>query len=133
MIRRKAIDEVGLLDESFFIYGEDVDWCRRFHKGGWDVVFCPDAEVIHIGGASSGNAPTKFYIEMQRADLYYWKKHHGKVGQISYMILIFLRHTLRMFSGVIQLVVPSQRKIASYKLRRNLSCLGWLIRGCQER
>ncbi len=64
-VRRKAMDEVGLLDEDFFFYGEDIDWCRRFRDAGWEVVFYPEAETIHFGGASSGNAPVRFYLEMQ--------------------------------------------------------------------
>lgn len=134
MVRRKAVDKVGLLDEDFFIYAEDIDWCKRFNKAGWDVLFYPEAEAIHIGGASSDNAPIKFYLEMQKADLQYWRKHHGKLGQASYLVLIFLRHMLRMPSGALQyIVVPSKRKSASYKLRRNLACLGWLVRGCPEK
>jgi hypothetical protein len=60
MIRRKALDEVGLLDERFFIYGEDIDWWKRFRCSGWEVVFLPDVRAIHYQGASSSKAPIKF-------------------------------------------------------------------------
>src|SRR5215475_5316322 len=68
-IRREALESVGLLDEGFFMYGEDMDWCKRFWKAGWRVVFVPQGEAIHYGGKSSTNAPVRFYIEKQRADL----------------------------------------------------------------
>ena len=80
LVRREALNEVGLLDEAFFMYGEDMDWCKRFWAGGWKVTFVPSAEAIHYGGASSANAPVRFYIERQRADLQYWKKHHTWSG-----------------------------------------------------
>jgi GT2 family glycosyltransferase len=68
VLRRSAMNDVGLLDERFFMYGEDVDWCKRFAQKGWKVVFVADAEALHYGGASSANAPIKFDIEMQRAN-----------------------------------------------------------------
>ncbi len=124
IVRRKAVDEVGLLDEDFFIYGEDIDWCRRFQKAGWDVVFYPEAEAIHAGGASSSNAPIKFCLEMQKADLHYWKKHHGRIGQASYAAIILLRQVLRIIHGAVEYVrCPSQRKAISFKLERSLACI----------
>ena len=53
MVRRKVIDEVGLLDEGFFMYSEEVDWCRRIKQAGWRIVYLPVARVIHHGGQSS--------------------------------------------------------------------------------
>jgi GT2 family glycosyltransferase len=116
-----------LLDEDFFLYGEDLDWCRRFHKAGWDVVFYPGAEAIHIGGASSANAPIKFYLEMQKADLRYWGKHHGKLGKAGYTMIILLRHTLRAIARALQYAFClSSREMICFKLRRSLACIRWI-------
>jgi GT2 family glycosyltransferase len=128
IVRREAINQVGLLDEDFFIYGEDIDWCRRFHKAGWDVMFYPESAVIHFGGGSSSKAPIKFYIEMQKADLHYWEKHHGAVGRASYAGVIFFRHLLRLIFMALQyLVYPSRRKTASFKLKRSFTCIKWIL------
>jgi len=128
MVRREAIDEVGLLDEDFFIYGEDIDWCKRFHNAGWDVVFYPGAEAIHIGGASSGNAPIKFYLEMQKADLHYWRKHHGRIGRAGYLAIILIRQTLRVVFGAIRYIThPSKRESTCFKLKRSLACVRWVL------
>jgi GT2 family glycosyltransferase len=54
MVRRKAMDAVGILDEDFFFYGEDLDWCYRFKEKGWRVMFYPGVKIIHHKGASSG-------------------------------------------------------------------------------
>ena len=128
MVRRKAIDEAGLLDEDFFIYGEDIDWCRRFHKAGWDVVFYPEAQAIHIGRASSSNAPIKFYLEMQKADVQYWRKHHGRIGRAGYLAIILIRQTLRVVSGAFRYITrPSARESTCFKLKRSLACIRWLF------
>src|ERR1035441_7831998 len=68
MIRRAALEEVGGLDERFFMYGEDVDWSYRFHKAGWRRVYFAAAESLHYGGASSAVAPVRFYVAMQQAN-----------------------------------------------------------------
>jgi len=54
MVRRVAIEEVGIWDEDFFFYGEDLDWCYRFKEKGWKVMFYPRVKIIHHKGASSG-------------------------------------------------------------------------------
>jgi len=129
MVRRKALNEVGPLDEEFFIYGEDLDWCRRFHQAGWDVVFYPMAEAIHIGAASSANSPVKFYLEMQKADLHYWQKHHGSIGRTVYLAIILLRHLLRVvLIGLLYLFRPSHRETISFKLKRSLACIRWTVK-----
>ena len=52
LVRRAAVDQVGGVDESFFMFSEEVDWQYRMHRAGWEVWFCPDAEVVHVGGVS---------------------------------------------------------------------------------
>jgi GT2 family glycosyltransferase len=128
MVRRKSLNEVGLLDEDFFIYGEDLDWCRRSHQVGWDIVFYPMAEAIHIGAASSNNTPIRFYLEMQKADLQYWRKHHGKIGKAGYTAVILLRNALRVFARALQYAFClSRRETAGFKLRRSVACIRWIL------
>src|SRR5262249_48362042 len=52
LVRRSATEKVGLFDERYFMFSEEVDWCYRFRQAGWSVVFLPEAEVFHVGGAS---------------------------------------------------------------------------------
>jgi GT2 family glycosyltransferase len=127
MTRREALEQVGLLDETFFMYGEDIDWCKRFRKAGWGVVYFPEAESIHYGGASSARAPVRFYIEMQRANLQYWKKHFSRLSQITYLAIIFIHQALRLAGYALLLAVKSSRADATYKIQRSLACLRWII------
>ena len=128
VIRRAALEKVGLLDEDFFIYGEDIDWCKRFHDAGWDVKFYPGAEAVHFGGASSSNAPIRFYLEMQKADLKYWRKHNGEAGQLMYWMIILLRQLVRMpvfFLGYV--VCEKKRETMRIKLKRAFVCICFLF------
>ena len=128
LIRRDALDEVGLLDETFFMYGEDMDWCKRFWSHQWKVVFVPLAEAIHYGGGSSSNAPVRFYIERQRADLQYWRKHHSRLGVVSYFLISCLHLLLRAVGYSVALVLRRQtRQVWRYKATRSLACLKWLL------
>jgi GT2 family glycosyltransferase len=67
LVKAQAIKDVGLWDDNYFLHCEDLDWCIRFKQKGWDVVFVPDARVIHVHGACSRNRP--FFVE--------WHKHRG--------------------------------------------------------
>ncbi len=128
IVRRTALDHVGLLDENFFIYGEDVDWCKRFHDTGWDVVFFPQAQAVHFGAASSSRAPIRFYIEMQKADLFYWRKHHGRIFAFVYRLIVLLRHVVRLIARMIEYVLrPANRPEADFKLKRSLATVRWAL------
>ena len=74
LVRRAAADEVGLFDESFFMFGEETDWCYRFRAAGWKVLFFPGAEVVHVGGATHGG---RLYRENLRSHLRFLAKHRG--------------------------------------------------------
>nr|MDQ3824134.1 glycosyltransferase family 2 protein [Actinomycetota bacterium] len=74
VVRRAAIDEVGGLDEDFFLFSEETDWCYRFRRAGWQVLFFPGAECVHVGGASHGG---RLYRENLRGHLLFLWKHRG--------------------------------------------------------
>ena len=74
LVRREAVDAVGLFDEDFFMFSEEVDWMTRFRRAGWKVLFFPGAEVVHVGGASHGGT---LYVENLRGHLRWFDKHRG--------------------------------------------------------
>jgi GT2 family glycosyltransferase len=71
-IRRKALDEVGGMDESFFFYGEDIEFCHRFHRKGWRVHYDPAAAITHIGGSSSD--PTR--VGKKQKNVFMWQARY---------------------------------------------------------
>jgi GT2 family glycosyltransferase len=130
LARREAVDNVGGLDERFFFYAEDVDWCKRFRDAGWKVVFVPQATATHFGGGSSSNAPLKYSVEMLRANLAYWKKHRGILGMIAFYLLSVLHHFFRLILRGFRTIFDndSENQIA-HKFKRSAVCLRWLIGG----
>jgi len=88
MVRKKVIDEVGMLDERYFIWFEEVDFCKRVKMAGYEVFFMPDAEVIHEKAASFNQIMTlKKQMLMNNSMLRYFKKHHPLWEYIIIMIL----------------------------------------------
>jgi len=75
LVRHSAADEIGLFDESFFMFSEEVDWLTRFRRAGWTVLFYPAAEVVHVGGATHGG---RMYRENLRGQLRFLDKHRGR-------------------------------------------------------
>jgi GT2 family glycosyltransferase len=74
LVRRAAVDEVGGLDEDFFMFSEETEWSWRFRAAGWQVVFAPVADVVHVGGASHGG---RLFRENVRGHLRFLAKHRG--------------------------------------------------------
>jgi GT2 family glycosyltransferase len=125
--RRDALSQVGLLDETFFMYGEDMDWCKRFREAGWKVVYYPDAESIHYGGASSSRAPIRFYIEKQKANYQYMKKHYGRASQIAYLAVTWIAQVVRLAGLGLSLFAGKKQSDASYKAKRSVACMRWIM------
>jgi GT2 family glycosyltransferase len=85
MIRRRCLEAVGPLDERFFSYDEDIDWCRRAWRAGWKVRFWPDVSMLHLGSAAALYLPDK-RLAMFRSRLSYYRKHHTAVAAICYYL-----------------------------------------------
>jgi len=101
MIRRETFEEVGLLDEDLFMYGDDVDWCRRCWKAGWQVVFFPGAKAIHDRGKITAPYPVRFAVAQQKSVLHYWSKHHSFWGVMGIRSIIFFHHVARYGFAVV--------------------------------
>ncbi|MGH7990501.1 MAG: glycosyltransferase family 2 protein, partial [Limisphaerales bacterium] len=130
LVRRETLNQVGLLDETFFMYAEDMDWSKRFWRAGSKLVFVSSAEAIHYGGASSSNSPVRFYIEKQRADLQYWKKHHSRIATALFFLISCLHLSLRIAGySMVFLFDKPQRQTSLNKLRRSIVCLRWMFTG----
>lgn len=78
MVRREVIDQVGGLDEEFFMYGEDIDWCYRIKQAGWEIYYYPKTSITHYKGASSRRKPFKIVYEFHRAMWLFHRKHYKK-------------------------------------------------------
>jgi len=130
MVRRETFDDVGLLDENLFMYGDDVDWCRRARNAGWDMVFYPEAQAIHEGGKTTESYPVHFAVAQQRSILHYWKKHHSFLGVVGIRIILFFHHFVRYVVATLSGIARSKKDLQS-SARKQVSraCLRQLVFG----
>ena len=94
LLRREAIDLVGECDEDYFLFSEETDWCFRFREAGWDVLFFPGAECVHVRGASHSG---RLYRENLRGHLIFLWKHRGPKVAERARLLLLLSLRLRSF------------------------------------
>ena len=90
MVRRECLEQVGELDERFFTYEEDIDWCLRARQAGWRVRYWPGTSMVHLGAASSLLAKDKTFI-IFRSHLSYIRKHHGLAAAAGYYTAMSVR------------------------------------------
>lgn len=79
LVRRAVAEEAGLLDERFFLYTEDVDFCASIRARGWKVLFTPAAEIVHLRGRSRATAPREMHAAYRRSHLAFYQKHHPRL------------------------------------------------------
>jgi N-acetylglucosaminyl-diphospho-decaprenol L-rhamnosyltransferase len=80
MLRREALEEVGLFDENFFLYSEEVDLQARLRHAGWEVHYFPEVTIVHHESQFSADIPERRINEMWRSRHRYWRKHHSAAG-----------------------------------------------------
>jgi GT2 family glycosyltransferase len=85
LLPRRVVDEVGPMDDAFFIYSEEADWCRRIRDAGYRCTFTPVARIRHRegGGKSAAQISSKMYVQLQKSKLTYVRKHYGIVGRAA--------------------------------------------------
>ncbi len=122
LVRREAIQQVGGLDEGFFMYSEELDWCRRIKQAGWKIVYLPQAQVMHYVGQSSDQVVAQRHIYFQTSKVRYFRKHHGALAAGVLRIAL-----LTMYLG--QLVLEAAKGLVGHKreLRRERVRAYWQV------
>ena len=88
--RRTTLAQIGLLDESFFLYGEETDWCRRCAAAGWRLIFAPVGEIIHFGSGSSSALNYRRDLMLTEGTVRLHRKHGGSPAAVSIWLLLLL-------------------------------------------
>ncbi len=96
LIRKSVIDKIGPLDESFFMYGEDLDWCWRCQKAGFKVWYYPKTAVVHYKGESSAKIPFRALKWFHEAMWIFYKKHYAKQYPAILNLLVYLGINFRL-------------------------------------
>ena len=121
LVRRSAIEDVGLLDEQFFLYGEDLDWNMRMRKRGWKVVYTPEASVIHKQGVSASTRPARSLLFFHIAMYKFYRKHqrHRVPPLLRWMVTVGI--TLKLFLALARHLSGTQGGDKIYRTTRDLT------------
>ncbi len=109
MVRKAAMDQVGLLDESYFMYGEDIDWCYRFHQAGWKNYYVPTTSIIHFRGESGRGVPLRILYRKSRAMSIFVNKHMAR--RFRFFPLWLLQVGIALY-GTFRLLARAGRALA---------------------
>lgn len=119
MLRKSALDQVGLLDESFFIYSEDVDLCYRLQRASWGLYWVPKARVIHYGGQSTGQVAAEMFMQLYQSKLMCMRKHHGSSAATAYKFLLVFATLPRLMLIPLSVITPAPRRSYHKNLAKN--------------
>jgi hypothetical protein len=117
LARRDVLDTVGLLDAAFFMYWEELDWCRRIVAAGWRIVYFPEAVVVHYGGRSSDQVVAERHIHFQGSKVLYFRKHHGQVMAEVLRVFILGTYLFQMAEEGLKYVLGHKRSLRRARLR----------------
>ncbi len=95
MLRGKAVEQVGLLDEAFFMYFEDMDYCLRLRNAGWKLYYVPAGEIVHLVGQSSGGRMRNYSVYSYRSLFCFFRKHYPSRTLFAVRVLVFLASSVQ--------------------------------------
>ncbi len=111
MVRSKIVDEIGMLDENFFLFSEDVDWCIRASRKGWAVIFYPEAAIIHYGGQSAQKNFALKITSFYQKRFYFAKKYFGRFALLILRFISFFELISKwLIVGILLKMDPKERQ-----------------------
>jgi len=129
MVRRETIAQIGLMDEQFFLFAEDTDWCYRMRENGWKIYLNADAEIIHLGHQSVNRNWINATVESHESMYLFFLKQHGRLSGISYRGMVFIFIGLRIpVYWLWQYLRPSKRLHIQVALKGYPKILRWALR-----
>lgn len=119
LVRRETIDQVGGLDETFFMYGEDIDWCYRIKEAGWGIFYYPRTYIVHYKGGSARRKPLKITYEFHRAMWVFHRKHYAKKYNLLTNTAVWMGISLKFTLSLLRskLSPPSRQVRTETRLR----------------
>jgi GT2 family glycosyltransferase len=117
LARREAMEEVGPLDEGFFMYSEELDWCRRAQERGWVIVYLPTAKVIHHGGQSSEQVKSFQHIQFQRSKIRYFRKHHDPWQAEALRLFVLASYLYQLIIEALKWLVGHKRTMRATRVK----------------
>jgi GT2 family glycosyltransferase len=119
LLRREVLDKIGYLDETYFMYSEEVDLCYRLQKAGWQLYWVPQSQVIHYGGQSTQQVAADMFIQLYRGKLLYFRKHYGEAGAIIYKLILAMASLPRVLFSPLAVFQQAARRERYEQLARH--------------
>jgi GT2 family glycosyltransferase len=116
LVRRDAYRQVGGMDETYFMYFEETDWCYRIREAGWQVVYTPGAEITHLGGACTERVKSDMMAQHAASLLLFFRKHKGTLAYLVACLLQTVFFLLRMPFWLFQALFSTRRRYALYRV-----------------
>ncbi len=96
LARRHILETIGLMDESYFMFSEEIDLCYRISQAGWGIFWVPQAQIVHLGGQSTRQVKTEMFLRLYEGKLRYMRKHYGWVTAVLYKLILLLAALARL-------------------------------------
>jgi GT2 family glycosyltransferase len=110
LLRKDVLEQVGSLDEDYFMYSEEVDLCYRIQRAGWRLYWVPQAEVVHFGGQSTQQVPTEMFLNLYLGKIKYFRKHHGWLAAPIYKLILRIAALSRIMLAPFVIFEQSSRR-----------------------
>jgi N-acetylglucosaminyl-diphospho-decaprenol L-rhamnosyltransferase len=110
ILRRATLDQVGWLDEDYFMYSEEVDLCYRLRQAGWQLYWLPQAKVVHYGGQSTQQVAAEMFLQLYQAKLIYFRKNHGWPAAQAYKLILLVAALARLLLSPLAWLEGSSRR-----------------------
>jgi N-acetylglucosaminyl-diphospho-decaprenol L-rhamnosyltransferase len=117
MAPRAVATAVGGLDEGYFMYSEELDWCRRIKAAGWRVIYLPTAQIVHYVGKSSEQAIVARHINFQQAKLRYFQKYHSRLAAILLRLFLLLSYGWQLLLEGMKGLIGHKRPLRWQRVR----------------
>lgn len=124
LVRMEAIRQVGVMDETFFVYGDDIDWCYRFVKAGWKVLFTAAGEIIHYRGQTTKKGANRFALQLAGSVLINVKKHCSWLEFLGCRLLTAFYFLLRIPVWLVKAVRSAEGRNSALVSAKTY-CLGF--------
>jgi hypothetical protein len=132
-VRSEAIKDVGLLDEEYFFFLEETDWCLRMKKAGWKIFHLPEAEIVHLQGQSKKLNPSLAWIEYYRSLYKFFKKHRSYFSYVILRVFRFIKLIINLILNITGFFLTLGMKIR-YREKSFIYAhlLWWHLKGCPD-
>lgn len=110
ILRRVALEQVGPLDEDYFVYSEEIDLCHRLRRRGWKIYWVPQATVVHHGGQSTRQVAASMFLRLYQGKILYFRKHGGWGVAQTYKLILLIAALARLLLSPLALLEPTDQR-----------------------